>query len=103
MRTLLVVIGWLAVFGFLARSMIAAYAIWLVFVGEASPGLSASDHILQNLPWLGWTITVAYALFPDRFIDAGFAWPAIIFFPIAALVAFIAAWACFAGARRLST
>ena len=102
MRIVLLTLGWLGVFGAIARSAIAAYAFWLVNTGKADAGLSAGDHLSQNIPWLSWVIDVANALFPASWMDTAFAWPATWAFSASALLAMIFAWLCFAGARALS-
>jgi hypothetical protein len=103
MRTFLLIFGWASFVSSLLDVAVALLAVWVVAGGGwAEPGLSVDTLLREQLPFIYWVKQLAYYVLPQGFVDWMFAWPALVLFPLRAVVStLIGAWALSA-ARRMA-
>lgn len=102
MRSFLLFFGWASLVGSVLDVVIALLALWVVADGGWSvPGLSVDTLLRVHLPFIYWVKQVALYLLPQGFVDWILAWPALLLFPLRAVVStLIGAWAL-SVARRM--
>jgi hypothetical protein len=103
MRTFLLIFGWASFVSSLLDVAVALFAFWVVAAGGWSePSLSADTLLREQLPFIYWVKQLASYVLPQVFVDWMFAWPALVLFPLRAVVStLIGAWAL-STARRMA-
>ena len=88
MRAVLRVIGWVLIIGALANGAMALLMLFVVGEGGFSDfGVSVETIIREHAPFLVWTRGAASAILPAHVADFFFAAPALVVFPLRAIVA----------------
>lgn len=94
MRTVLAFIGYILLFGAAANGAMALAAVYFAATGAADWGASVETLMRDHTPFLMWTKPVADAILPTHVADFFFATPALVLFPVRAIVAFLlGSWA----------
>lgn len=101
MRAVLRFIGWVLVVGAVANAAMAIDALYVVGRnGFADPGISVDALISGYVPFLGWTRGTASSILPPNVVEFFFASPALVIFPLRAIVAgLLGGWALKAARR----
>jgi hypothetical protein len=101
MRMVLLVIGWVLTIGAFANAALAAYALYIIGAGGfADLGMSVDALLTGHAPFLAWTKGAAAAILPENIAQFFFTAPALMIFPVRAVIAgLLGSWAL-NGARR---
>lgn len=102
MRVVLLVIGWVLTFGAVANGAMALATLYFIGAGGfADWSMSVESLLTQHAPFLLWAKAVATSILPARLADFFFAAPALVVFPLRALVAgLLGRWALRAACGR---
>jgi hypothetical protein len=101
MRTVLRVIGWVLIFGALANGAMALFTLAVVAQGGFSDfGVSVETMIRERAPFLQWTKGAAGAILPPHVADFFFLAPALVVFPLRAIIAGVLGAFALRAARR---
>lgn len=95
MRMFLVIFGWASVVGSIIDAALALFVLWIIAAGAWSdPGLSMDAFLKHHLAFIYWVKQLAYYILPEGFVTWAFNLPALIVFPVRAIVSvFIGNWA----------
>lgn len=101
MRIFFRLLGWILVLAVIGNFAFAGHAAYLAFQGEAEWGLTVENYVASHMSAFDWTLGLARSHFPEGFANfiLGLDLPAVIFFPIRAVVVAILANLCFKVAR----
>lgn len=99
MRILLSVIGWVLMIGAAANAVLALVALAFIAMGGFNNfGISVEALMREHIPFLMWTRSAAFSILPPNVAEFFFAAPALVVFPLRAVVAgVLGAWALKAG------
>ncbi len=102
MRSFLLFIGWASLVGSVLDVAVALFALWIVAnAGWTEPALSVDTLLRLHLSFIYWVKQIAFFLLPNGFVVWIFALPALVLFPLQAILStLIGAWALSA-ARRM--
>jgi hypothetical protein len=98
----LFVIGWVLTFGAAVNALLALIALYVVGMnGFAEPGLSVETFMRDHTPFLSWAKSAAEAILPANVASFVFAAPALVVFPLRAIIAgLLGRWALRAARSR---
>ncbi len=102
MRIVLLVIGWVLSIGAALNAAFAVVALYYVASGYfAEPALSVEALFRDHLPFMVWSKSAAEAILPADIAEFFFSAPALVVFPLRAVIAgALALLALKAAARR---
>jgi hypothetical protein len=101
MKKVLLVIGYLLTFGAAINAILALIALYVVGMnGFAEPGLSVETFMHDHTPFLGWAKSAAEAILPQNVASFFFAAPALVVFPLRAIIAGLLGALALKAARR---
>lgn len=102
MRAILFVIGWVLTIGAAANAVLALVALAFIAMGGFNDfNMSVDALFREHVPFLMWTKSAAFSILPQHVAEFFFSAPALVVFPLRAIVAgFLGLWALKAARPR---
>ncbi|MEZ5920383.1 MAG: hypothetical protein R3C60_03425 [Parvularculaceae bacterium] len=101
MRAILLIIGWVLTIGAAANAAFAGWALVLIGQGGFTDwGMSVDAMIADHAQFLAWVKPFANSFLPAHFVEWMFATPALVVFPLRAIIAGLLGMWALKAARR---